>query len=134
MDFDIFTKDITVKEIKENEGVDFIKKLDLDEAATATAIENFINKSILNLAQSKDVFVDDESTVRYLDKIENSYAIVVRKPFEQKVAMLIVDLDEDNVILKMDVNGKSQNKVYKSEDKMTDIIKAFNGCIKNLQK
>lgn len=133
MKFDVFTKDITIKEIKEDDGIQFINELGLDEIATTQAIESFIQKSILTLAQNKDIFVDDENTVRYLDKEENAYAIVVRKPFEQKVTKLVIGSDL-NIVIKFEVNGKVQDKSYDENSKLTDIIKAFNSCIKTIQK
>lgn len=133
MKFDVFTKDITIKEIKEDDGIKFINELGLDEVATDIAITNFIQKSILNLAQNKDIFVDDETTVRYLDEEENAYAIVVRKPFEQRITKLVIDLDL-NIVIKFETNGKVQDKSYDENSKLTDVIKAFNSCIKTIQK
>ena len=133
MNFDIFTKDITIKEIKESDGIKFIDELGLDESATAQAKVNYIDKSILNLAQNKEIFEDNEVSVRYLDKTENGYAIVVRKPFEQLITKLVIDKDL-NISITFEANGKVQDKPFSEDSKMTDIIKAFNTCIKNVQK
>lgn len=133
MNFDIFTKDITIKEIKESDGIKFIDELGLDESATAQAKVNYIDKSILNLAQNKEIFEDNEVSVRYLDKTENGYAIVVRKPFEQLITKLVIDKDL-NVSITFEANGKVQDKPFSEDSKMTDVIKAFNTCIKNVQK
>ena len=133
MNFDIFTKDITIKEIKESDGIKFIDELGLDENATAQAKVNYIDKSILNLAQNKEIFEDNEVSVRYLDKTENGYAIVVRKPFEQIITKLVIDKDL-NVSITFEANGKVQDKPFSEDSKMTDVIKAFNTCIKNVQK
>lgn len=133
MNFDIFTKDITIKEIKESDGIKFINELGLDESATAQAKVNYIDKSILNLAQNKEIFEDNEVSVRYLDKTENGYAIVVRKPLEQLITKLVIDKDL-NVSITFEANGKVQDKPFSEDSKMTDVIKAFNTCIKNVQK
>ena len=133
MNFDIFTKDITIKEIKESDGIKFIDELGLDESATAQAKVNYIDKSILNLAQNKEIFEDNEVSVRYLDKTENGYAIVVRKPFEQIITKLVIDKDL-NISITFEANGKVQDKPFSEDSKMTDVIKAFNTCIKNVQK
>lgn len=134
MKYDIFNKDITLKELKDSEEIKFLNELVSDENAKKEAIDKLFIKSLINVASEGKLVKAIGDQVTFINTASDKITLVIRKPYEMKIASLDISLVDYSMTVTVSINGAEKAKTFTEESLLKEVFKAFDSCIKTLEK